>query len=183
MAAAFCCLLSFLLFRCMFNTSLGHIRFSCLDVCFIIFGWSYLLWIQIRKIAKNLLIKNRSEIRQKFYTKLGTFMKNCDNKELCLRNDLFEWFPFLPKFALASVLFELEQFSRAELMGEINELIQVSWWYFAWIYFVSSNITCILTEQWHLTNEIHDIIKIYMTEICTIVETLFIFTCSSLLIQ
>ena len=125
MVAAFCCLLSFLLFRCMFNTSLGYINFSCLDVCFIIFGLSYLLWIQIRKIAKNLLLKNSSEIGQKFYTKLVTFMKNCDDRKLCLRNDLFQWFPFPPKFALASVFFELEQFSRAELMGKINEIIQL----------------------------------------------------------
>ena len=80
MAAAFCCLLSFLLFSCMFNTSLGHIRFSCLDVCFIIFGWSYLLRVQIRKIAKNLLIKYRPEIRLKFYKKLVTFMKNCTDR-------------------------------------------------------------------------------------------------------
>ena len=43
MAASFCCLLiSFLLFIFMFNVSLGHIRFSCLNVCFIIFGRSCL---------------------------------------------------------------------------------------------------------------------------------------------
>ena len=40
-----------------------------------------------------------------------------------------------------------EQFFRAELMGEINEIVQVSWWYFAWIHFVSSKITCILTAN------------------------------------
>ena len=59
---------------------LGHIRFGCLDVCFIILGWSYLLWIQIRKIAKKVLIKNRLEIRLKFYKKLVTFMKNCADR-------------------------------------------------------------------------------------------------------
>ena len=125
MAGAFCCLLSLLLFSFMFNTSLGLIRFRCVDICFIIFGWSYLLWIQIHKIAENLLIKNRSEIRLKFCKKLITFMKNCADRWLCLRNNLFEWFPFSPKLAFASVLFELEQFSRAELMREINELIQI----------------------------------------------------------
>ena len=54
----------------MFNTSLGHIRFSCLDVCFILFAWSCLFWIQIRKIAENVAIKSRTEIRLKVYKKL-----------------------------------------------------------------------------------------------------------------
>ena len=80
MAAAFCCILSFLLFGSMFDTSLGHIPHSCLDVCFIIFGWNCLLWIQIRKIAKNVLIKSRSEIRLNFYKKLLTFTKNCADR-------------------------------------------------------------------------------------------------------
>ena len=53
-------------------------------------------------------------------------------------------------------------------MGAINELIQVSWWYFAWIHFVSSKITCILTPKWQLINGINDIIKIYMIEIWAI---------------
>ena len=141
MAAAFCCLLSFLLSSFMFNTSLSHIRFSCLDVCFIIFGQNCLFWIQICKIAKSVLIKNR-------YKKLVTFMNNCADRWLCLRNNLFEWFPFPTKFVLASVLFEREQISRANLMGEINELIQVSCWYFTWIHFVSSKTACILTAQW-----------------------------------
>ena len=80
MATAICCLLSFLLFSRMFNTSLDHIRFSCLDVCFIIFDWSQLLWMQNPKIAKNLLIKNRSDIGLKFYKKMVTFMKNCADR-------------------------------------------------------------------------------------------------------
>ena len=43
MAASFCCLLiSFLLFIFMYSVSLGHIRFRCLNVCFIIFGRSCL---------------------------------------------------------------------------------------------------------------------------------------------
>ena len=77
---------SFLLFTYIFCLvvclilGLGHIRFGCLDVCFIILGWSYLLWIQIRKIAKKVLIKNRLEIRLKFYKKLVTFMKNCADR-------------------------------------------------------------------------------------------------------
>ena len=53
---------------------------SVVWMCFIIFGWSCLLWIQIRKIAKNVLIKNRLEIRLKFYKKLVTFMKNCADR-------------------------------------------------------------------------------------------------------
>ena len=46
----------------------------------------YNLWlklltlIQIRKIAKSVLIKNRSEMRLKFYKKLVTFMKNCADR-------------------------------------------------------------------------------------------------------
>ena len=144
MAAACCCLVSFLLFSCIFDISLGHFRFSCLDVCFIIFGGSCFFWIEIRKIAKNVLIKNRSETQLKVYKKLVTFMKNCADKQLCLWKNLVEWFPFPPQFVLASVL---EQFSRAKLMGEIDELIQVSWSYFAWTHFVSSKITCILTTN------------------------------------
>ena len=81
MAAAFRCLLSgFLLFSCMFNTSLGYIRFSCLDVCFIIFGRSCLFWIEIRKITKSVLIKNGSDGRLKFYKKLVIIMKNCADR-------------------------------------------------------------------------------------------------------
>ena len=81
MAAVLCCLLiSFLLFSCMFNTSLDHIRFSLLDICFIIFGRSCLFRIQIRKIAKSLLIKNRSESPLKVYKKLVILMKNCGDR-------------------------------------------------------------------------------------------------------
>ena len=106
---------------------------------------------------------------------MATFVKNCaDSNCASEMTSLSDWFPFPPKLALAYVRFELEQFSKAKLMGEINELTQVSWWYFAWINFVSSNITCILTVQWQQTNGMHDIIKIYMVEICTIVKTLFI---------
>ena len=57
MAVVFCCLLSFLLFSYMFNTSSGHICFSCLDVCFIIFGWSSFFWIQIRRIWSKMTKK------------------------------------------------------------------------------------------------------------------------------
>ena len=68
--------LVFFFFSCMFNTSLVHIRSSFFDVCFIIFVWSCLFWIKMRKIAKNGLIKNRSKIRLKVYKKLVVFMKN-----------------------------------------------------------------------------------------------------------
>ena len=57
MTVVFCCLLSFLLFSYMFNTSSGHICFSCLDVCFIIFGWSSFFWIQIRRIWSKMTKK------------------------------------------------------------------------------------------------------------------------------
>ena len=57
MAVVFCCLLSFLLFSYMFNTSSGHICFSCLDVCFIIFGWSSFFWIQIRRVWSKMTKK------------------------------------------------------------------------------------------------------------------------------
>ena len=106
MAAAFWCLLSFLLFSCMFNTSFDHIPFSCLNVRFRIFGWSYLQWL--REIAKNVLIKNDSEILLKFYKNLVTFMKNYGERKLCLRNNLFEWYSFPPKFFLTSILFKFK---------------------------------------------------------------------------
>ena len=81
MAAVFCCLLSsFLLFSCMFNTSLGNIRFSCLDVCFIIFGRSCLLSTQICKNSKSVLMKNRSESWLKVYKKMLIFMKSCADR-------------------------------------------------------------------------------------------------------
>ena len=73
MAGAFCYLLSVLLFSYMFNMSWGHIRFSCLDVCFIIFGWSCLFWIQILEITINVLIKNRSISGWIFLKKLINF--------------------------------------------------------------------------------------------------------------
>ena len=57
MVAAFCCLLSFLLFSFMFNTSLSHIRFSCLDVCFIIFGQSCFFEYKFAKLLKVCLLK------------------------------------------------------------------------------------------------------------------------------
>ena len=69
-------LISFPLFNCTFSTSLGHTRFSCLDVCLILFTWRCLFWIQICKIAENVVIKSRTEIRLKVYKKLVIFMKN-----------------------------------------------------------------------------------------------------------
>ena len=54
MAAAFCCFLSVLLYNCMFNTSLSHIRFSCLYVSYSLPEIAYFEYKHARLLKKCL---------------------------------------------------------------------------------------------------------------------------------
>ena len=101
----------YFVFFYMFDISLDHICFSCLDVSFIIFGWSCFFWIQIRKIAKNVLIKNRFrksdwKFTRNWWLLWNIVLINNSTSEIASLND----FVFLPNSSLLLLVLNLKSF-------------------------------------------------------------------------